>query len=343
MNKMRFWPRKRAGWVLLTLLMLVLVAIPAPLFFFTWMPGTSYGGPLHPLEENELAALSRLREHVTVLAGEIVARDTSHPPDLERAAGFLRGVWRDQGFEVSEQPYRAGPVEVANLEVELPGASIPEEVVIVGAHYDSYLGWPGADDNASGIAALLELSRRFAPASRAAPRRTLRFVAFTNEEPPHFQGDTMGSLVYARRCAERGEEVVAILSLETLGYFDDAPGSQHYPWPLGLFYGDRGDFVAFVGDTSSRDLVHRVIARFRAGQYLPSEGVAAPTSIPGIGWSDHWSFTQVGYPAVMVTDTAPFRNPNYHTERDTPETLDYSRLTRVVAGLEEVLLELVDD
>ncbi len=162
-------------------------------------------------------------------------------------------------------------------------------------------------------------------------------MAFANEEPPYFQTPAMGSVVYARRCRERGEQVVAMLSLETIGFYSDQPGSQHYPVPFGLLYPSTGDFVGFVGNTASRALVREAIGVFRASARFPSEGVAAPGALPGVGWSDHWAFWQEGYPAVMITDTAPFRNPDYHTRRDTPERLSYAPMARVVAGLERVV------
>ena len=209
--------------------------------------------------------------------------------------------------------------------------------MVVGAHYDSVLGSPGADDNATGVAAVLEIAR--ACASLRWPR-TLRLVAFVNEEPPFFLGGDMGSLRYARRLREEGRNVVAMLSLETIGYYSDRPGSQQYPFPFRFFYPERGDFVAFVGNIASRDLVRRTVASFRSQAGFPSEGLAAPGWITGVGWSDHWSFWQQGYPAVMVTDTAPFRYPHYHAGTDTPEKVDYERLSRVVAGLTDVVGEL---
>jgi Zn-dependent M28 family amino/carboxypeptidase len=207
--------------------------------------------------------------------------------------------------------------------------------VVVGAHYDTVPGSPGADDNASAVAALIELAGML----RGEPL-PIRFVAFANEEVPYFLGTEMGSFVSARRSRERGEKLRAMLSLEMLGYYRDAPGSQSYPPPLGLFYPDRADFVAFVGDLGARRLVRRSIALFRKHGKMPSEGVAAPSFVPGVTWSDHWSFRSHGYPAVMVTDTAFNRYPHYHLPSDTPEKLDYERLARVTLGLAEVLREL---
>jgi Zn-dependent M28 family amino/carboxypeptidase len=184
---------------------------------------------------------------------------------------------------------------------------------------------------------LLLLSRWMA---QDAPEKTVRFVAFANEEPPFFQNEGMGSLAYARHCRERGDRVEAMLSLETIGYYSDEPGTQRYPPPLGWFYPDTGNFVGFVGNTASGALVRRALSAFRRAAQFPSEGAALPAALEGVGWSDHWSFWQVGYPAIMVTDTAPFRYPHYHRPADTPEKLDYERMSRVATGLVAVVRSL---
>ena len=163
-----------------------------------------------------------------------------------------------------------------------------------------------------------------------------------NEEPPYFWNAEMGSLVYAKACKARGDAVVAMLSLETLGYYRDAPGTQKYPPIVSWFYPDRADFVAFVGNLSSRSLVHEAIRTFRGAAAFPSEGAALPSFVTGVGWSDQWSFWQAGYPGVMVTDTAPFRNPHYHQPGDLPDTLDYARLAHVTDGLVAVVKQLAE-
>jgi len=170
--------------------------------------------------------------------------------------------------------------------------------------------------------------------------RTLRFVAFVNEEKPFAHTERMGSWVYARRCRQRSEKVTAMLSLETIGYYSDKPGSQKYPPPVGLFYPSRGNFVAFVGNTRYGRLVRQAAAAFRRSEPFPSEGGALPERIPNIGFSDHWSFWQEGYPALMVTDTANFRYPYYHSPQDTADKLDFERMSRVVRGLKSVLAAL---
>jgi Zn-dependent M28 family amino/carboxypeptidase len=226
---------------------------------------------------------------------------------------------------------------VENLEGEIAGTQKPEEIVLVGAHYDSVPVSQGANDNASGVAAVLEIARllRTEPFSR-----TVRFVAFVNEEPPFFQTGEMGSRVYASQSRKRGEKIIAMISLETIGYYSNKKGSQNYPFPFSLFYPDTADFIGFVGNTASRQLVHQVIGLFRKKTLFPSEGIAAPTWILGIDWSDHWSFNEEGYPALMITDTAFFRYDAYHTRQDTPDKIDYERMARVVRGISDIVCEL---
>jgi len=171
-------------------------------------------------------------------------------------------------------------------------------------------------------------------------RRTVRFVFFVNEEPPYFQTSDMGSLVYARQLRHDGVPVSAMISLETIGFYSDAPGTQKYPPVLGWFYPSRGDFIGFVGNADSRDLVRRSIRAFRESTSFPSEGLAAPADWPGVGWSDHWSFWQQQYPALMITDTALFRYPYYHTPSDTSDKVDFGRTARVVAGICRVVASL---
>jgi len=303
------------------------------------MPGRSYRGPLPPLTGTQAELGRALERDVRALAATIGGRAAlTAPRGLAAAAAYLDASLTRAGYAVRRQTFRAVGQECDNLEAEIPGSDRPGEVVVVGAHYDSCGNLPAADDNASGVAATLALARAFRGAPP--PRRTLRFVLFANEEPPFFQTGSMGSLVYARACRRRGENVVAMLSLETVSYYTDVPGSQSYPLPLFGLYPSTGDFIGFIGNTPSRALVRAAVGSFRRHARFPSEGAALPGAVPGVGWSDHWAFWQAGYPAVMVTDTAPFRNPNYHSPGDTPETLDYARTARVVDGLTAVVAEL---
>jgi hypothetical protein len=301
------------------------------------MPGKSYRGTLPPLSPEQRALSEALRADVTTLTVDIGDRNVRRPQALEAAAAFVEGRLAALGYSVSRQVFEVDGTPVCNVEAELRGTGRPGDIVVVGAHYDVIPWTVGADDNGTGVAALLALARAF---SCKRVSRTLRFVGFVNEEPPHFQTGAMGSLVYARRCKERGERITAAVSLESMGYFSDEPGSQKYPAPLSHFYPSEGNFIAFVGNVGSRRLVREVVGSFRKHARFPSEGAALPGWMPGVGWSDHWSFWQVGYPGVMVTDTAPFRNPHYHTADDTVDTLDFDRLARVVEGLEGVVGDL---
>jgi hypothetical protein len=305
------------------------------------MPGRSHHGPLAALGPERENLADRLRADVVALVSERGDRSQRSPGTLERASGMIESSLRDDGYPVTRLPYASDGVTVSNLEAVLAGGGKAREVVVVGAHYDTAAGGPGADDNASGVASMLAIARALA-ASKHAPARTIRFVAFVNEEPPYFWNEAMGSLVYAKACKARGDDVVAMLSLETLGYYRDEAGSQKYPPIVSAFYPDRGDFVAFVGNLGSRRVVHDAIRTFREAEAFPSEGAALPSFVTGVGWSDQWSFWQVGYPGVMVTDTAPFRNPHYHQQGDRPDTLDYGRLARVTEGLVAVVKRLAD-
>ena len=241
------------------------------------------------------------------------------------------------GYQVAAQSYRAHGVLSENLEATCEGQSEPSEIILVGAHYDSVPGSPGANDNASGVAALLEISRGFA---QRAPARSVRFVAFVNEEAPFFHGGQMGSMVYAKAARARGDAIRLMVSLEMLGCFTDEPGSQRYPPLLRLFYPDRGNFLAFVSNLSSRRSLRQFVDAFRAHSDFPAESLAAFEFIPGVAWSDHVSFWRQGYRALMVTDTAFYRYAYYHTARDTPEKLNYAAMGRVVDGLEQTLAAL---
>ncbi|MBI4663657.1 MAG: M28 family peptidase [Verrucomicrobia bacterium] len=303
------------------------------------MPLQSYGGPWLPLSPEEARLQTKLRQNVEVLAGKIGDRNLITFTQLEAAAQFIETALRQSGHKVNRQGFEVHQKVCCNLEAEIRGSARADEIVVIGAHYDSVLGCPGANDNATGVAALLYLAASFATNR---PARTVRFVAFVNEEPPYFQTEHMGSRVYAKRCRSRRDNIVAMLSLETVGYYTDEPRSQQYPFPVGVFYPSRGNFVAFVGNTSSAKLVRECVSIFRRAVPFPSEGAALMSILPGIGWSDHWAFWQEGYSALMVTDTAPFRYKHYHTENDTPDKIAYDRMARVVGGLQSVVSGLAN-
>jgi hypothetical protein len=316
----------------------VLLLTIAMTFLSCSMPGKSFTGPLPPATPAQTSLADELRRDVTHLATTIGHRDTNHPQNLAKAADYIEQELTKAGLKVTRHPYDVDGLQCVNLDAEVKGKV--DEIVIVGAHYDSVRGAPGANDNASGVAATLALARRMA---NDRPKRTIRFCAFVNEEPPYFQTAKMGSLVYAKMCKARGDKIVAMLTPETIGCYSDAPNSQHYPPPLSKFYPSTGNFIAFVGNVGSASLVKRIVGKFRNDVRFPSEGAAILGSIEGVGWSDHWSFWECGYPGVMVTDTAPFRYRHYHTMQDTPDKLDYDRTARVVEGLEIVVRDLIEN
>jgi len=338
-QRRRFKIIDRAALVRLAILAVVLVGLGCWGYVaMIKMPGESYRGEIDPSGKRELTLAQQLERDVTVLATEIGERNVFTYAQLEKAATWIETSFREGGYEVRRQEYEVLGQRCANLEAELKGTGQAEEIIVIGGHYDSVSGCPGANDNATGVAAVLALARAFAGKQ---PARTIRFVAFVNEEPPFFQTEDMGSLVYAKACKAHGDKIVAMLALETMGYYSDEKKSQKYPWPFGLFYPSRGNFITFVGNVSSRKLVREVVGRFRRLCDFPSEGAALPSGITGVGWSDHWSFWQTGYPALMVTDTAPFRYAYYHTHDDRPDKLDYTRMAQVVQGLEKVIEEMI--
>jgi Zn-dependent M28 family amino/carboxypeptidase len=301
------------------------------------MPGSSHSGPLQPLSSEEREVCNNIKQHISVLAEKIGERNIWKYGNLEASADYIEKVMKELGYEVRKQEYMVMGKHVENLAWELRGESLPEESILVGAHYDSVLGSPGANDNASGVAAILEIARLLRTERLS---RTIRFVAFVNEEPPFFQTDKMGSRIYASLCRQNGEKITAMLSLETIGYYSHEQRSQKYPFPFSFFYPDTGNFIGFVGNVSSRSLVREALDIFRSKTAFPSEGIAAPGWFPGIGWSDNWSFWKEGYPAIMITDTALFRYRYYHTHQDVPDKIDYEQMARVVVGVSQIIREL---
>lgn len=324
-------------------LCIAIIGIVCGAFFVAWlnmvrMPGKPFRGLAEPLSPQQTVLRDELAAHVQKLAGEIGERNELHYTELNAAAEYIERIFTEANLRTRRDSYKMRGRNYHNLEAEIRGAG--PEVVLIGAHYDSVVGSPGANDNGSGVAALLALAKRFA--GRPC-KKTLRFLAFVNEEPPYFQSPQMGSFVYAQRCKEQGAQIGAMISLETIGYFSEKPSSQTYPLPgLGLFYPTKGNFIGFVGNVQSGSLVRKAIRIFRQHAQIPCEGAALPASIPGIGWSDQWSFWQHGYPGMMITDTAPFRYPDYHADSDTPDKLDYASMARVVEGMEKVVEHLAN-
>jgi peptidase M28-like protein len=326
----------------------ITIAVAGILALLWWlgmrMPGKNVSKAA-PLSPDEIALREELRADVQKLAREIGERNMWHYAQLNAAADFIEDSFSHAGLRTRRDSYDMRGQACHNIEAEIPGcvqgaavSSPPPSIIVIGAHYDSVFGSPGANDNGTGVAATLALARHFAGRK---PQHTLRFVAFVNEEPPYFLSDEMGSFIYAGRCKARHDNISAMISLETIGYFSDVPKSQTYPSPiLGIPYPKIGNFIGFVSNIHSRALLRRVVGLFRKHAKIPSEGAALPAFIPGVSWSDQWSFWRHGYPGVMVTDTAPFRYPYYHSSSDTPDKVDYDRFTLVVSGMEKVIEEL---
>lgn len=322
-------------------IVVVIALIVGALLWFTAMPGQA---PLNTVASNvdseDGALIHELESHVQYLAGTIGERNFRHLEQLDLAAAYIEQRMQVTGATVKRETYTLNGEQFLNLVAELPGNRMNDEIVVVGAHYDSVIGSPGANDNASGVAALLALLDRLADRPLA---RTVRFIAFTNEEPPFFRSKQMGSAIHAESARARGQKIQVMLALETIGYFDDRHATQRYPFPLSWFYPDRGNFIAFVGDLRSRAWVRRAVRLFREQVLFPAEGIAAPAIFPGLDWSDHWSFWRAGYAGLMVTDTAPYRYREYHSAEDRPGNINYPRMAKVVEGLTELIADFASE
>jgi hypothetical protein len=280
-----------------------------------------------------------LRQHVYYLADKIGERNLQHPEALHAAEDYINQTWQRQGYAVERQAYRERNIECANLEITRQGNTLAEQIILVGAHYDTVYGSPGANDNGSGLAVLLELSRLF---QCETANMSVRFVAFVNEEPPFFYSGRQGSNIYAKAIRQRGDDIRLMLALETMGYYSNEPHSQDYPPLFRYFYPHTGDFISFVTNFSSRRVMLKLARAFRQITDFPLEHIATFSTIPGVAWSDHLSFWRQNYKALMVTDTAFYRYPYYHSPNDTAEKLDYLRLAKVCDGLFRALHQLAN-
>lgn len=282
----------------------------------------------------------RLRTHVRVLAEDLTPRDADHPERLAPVADYVEAQLSPHASRLIDQPYLVDGTTVRNVIARF-GPETGRRIV-VGAHYDTAGPYPGADDNASGVAGLLELARLLDGAVLPCP---VDLVGYPLEEPPYFYTNQMGSAVHAQSLKEQGVEVRAMLSLEMIGYFTDEPKSQQFPlFVLRPFYPSEGNFIAVVGrwGWGQVNLVRTIRAGMREATALPVHSINAPRIVPGVALSDHLNYWHAGYDAVMITDTAFYRNPHYHGPSDTPETLDYRRMAQVVDGVRGAVEALGD-
>lgn len=277
-----------------------------------------------------------LKQHVYMLAGEIGERNISRPEGLIKAAHYISRQWQAMGYPVHTQGYHARDIPCANLEITLTGSERPDRIIVIAAHYDTIPGCPGANDNGSGLAVMLEMARTLR-AMRL--QSTVRFVALVNEEPPFFGTDHMGSWIYAHHASRRGDDIQLALILDTLGYYNAHPDSQLYPPLFGLTHPDKGNFVAFVANLRSNTRARRFARTFGEAVDIPYQKIAVPRIIPGMNWNAQTPFALHHYPTVMVTDTGPYRYPFYHSAKDTPEKLSYVHLALVTRGLVEAVVK----
>ena len=287
---------------------------------------------------NEIST-QRLRAHVYELAGKIGEHNIYHPAALHAAEAYITEEWQRQGYAVRKQTYTVQGIECANLEINCAGTGRNNDIILIGAHYDSVLGSPGANDNGSGVAALLELSRLF---REVTPETCLRFVAFVNEEPPFFFWRNMGSMIYANEAKQRRDPIRFMISLETIGYYRNQQGSQTYPPLLKYFYPDTGNFISFVSNLRSRRIMRECVRVFSSVTDFPVQSIATLSLVPGVSWSDHLAFWRHGYKAFMITDTAFYRYPYYHTAHDTPDKLNYVPFAEMTDGLFLMLSQLAN-
>lgn len=284
------------------------------------------------MEDIKLNLISTVK-HLSQDIGQRSHRDIK---ELNSAADFIEDKFRSYNCVVKRQAFTYNNNTYHNIIAEVKGTeSSADEILVIGAHYDTVIGTPGADDNASGVAVLLELARLTALKPL---KKTTRFVAFCLEEPPAFMTRHMGSYVYAESLKDEGVKVYGMISLEMLGYFCEEKGCQYYPLPFfRWFYPDKGNYISFVGNISSGEFTKKVKKFFKSSSSMPVESLNSFSFIPGVDFSDHRNFWKFGYPAFMITDTSFYRNPNYHGIGDTASTLDYDRMAEVTRGLYKAL------
>lgn len=324
--------RRRRIIRLVLLIVLVLLLLLIGLWFWVTQPLFSNATP----NPERTVDPSRLQAHVHKFSVELSPRDESHIENLDQVAAYIKNEFSQTPAVVAEQGYRVEGKSYRNVIARFgPETS---ERIIVGAHYDTAGPLPGADDNASGVAALIELARLL---GRHQPPLQVELVAFTLEEPPYFRTTGMGSSVHAESLRQQNMRVRAMFSLEMIGYFSDAPNSQQFPaGVLSGFYPSTGNFIGVVGRLTDWSLVRRTKAAMRDATPLPVYSINAPTLVSGVDFSDQLNYWHAGYSAVMITDTAFYRNRNYHTAQDTEEKLDYKRMAMVVEGVYAAVVEL---
>jgi len=319
-----------------TLFVMVILFV-AFLYFSYWYmmkcEGDWKGEPLERQLKAELGEIKKGMESDIGYLQNLGPRNSENEPNykqLRQCEEWIKQRWESQGYVVKKHTFSIKGKEYSNLEIEIKGRTVPSEIIIISAQYDTLPDSPGANNNGSGMAILFQLSQLL---RKHTPDRTLRLLNFVNEEDPFFGTEMMGSFQYAKRCRQRGEEIRVMLSLDALGIYKDEPGSQRLPSPFSLFYPDRGNFLAFIGNLRSRNYMEEATRGFKKGSSFPIEAGVVPEWIEAADWSDHRSFWQFGYPGIMVTDTGGFRSIYHTTKEDTLEKLDFEAMSRIVIGM----------
>jgi len=300
--------------------------------------GTWDEAPLEMGMKEELKGMeNELRAIVSFFADSLGPRNPVHYASLTAAKNWIINRWESIGYEVNEQTFLVEGKECSNLEIVLPGSQRSSEIVILSAQYDTWPDSPGANNNASGMAVLLKLSEML---KNYQPDRTLRLVAFTTQEPPYDNTESMGSLRYAQRSKELGEDIRVILSMDAIGIYRHEPGTQKLPFPFSLFYPDRGDFLGFIANLKTRPYVVEATRGFRKGSSFPIRGGGVPSWVKGAAWSDHGSFWKFGYAGMQITDTGAYRSLSHTTSEDTIDKIDFVALARITIGMYASIIEL---
>jgi hypothetical protein len=296
------------------------------------------GEPLESSMPEELVAIeSTLRDDVAYLSETIGPRNPSHYDALVLSADWIRSRWSAYGYEVLEQHFDVEGMDCENLEVEIRGRRAPSEIILLGAQYDSWPESPGANNNAGGVAVLMQVSEMLRGYE---PDRTIRLVAFTTQEPPYSKTEWQGSVHYARRSHDREEDIRVMMSMDAIGVYKQDAGTQTLPFPFSLLYPDRGNFLAFIADLGTRARLVEATRGFNRASSFPLEAGAVPRWVKGASWSDHASFWDFGYPGIQITDTGAFRSAAHTTSDDTMEKMDFAALARVAVGMYGAVVEL---
>jgi len=319
-----------------TLLSLVILFLAFLFFSYGYMIKCEGNWEGESLEKQMKAELTQIKksmesdiEYLQNLGPRNSENDTSYK-QLRQCEEWITQRWESQGYVVRKHTFSIRENKYSNLEIEITGRALPSEIIIISAQYDTLPDSPGANNNGSGMAILFQLSQLL---KKHTPDRTLRLLNFVNEEDPFFGTEMMGSYQYAKSCRQREEDIRVMLSLDALGVYKDEPDSQRLPFPFSIFYPDRGNFLAFIGNLQSRKYVTETTRGFKKGSSFQIQAGVAPEWAKGGAWSDHSSFWKFGYQGIMVTDTGGFRSPSHATKEDTMEKLNFDAMSRIVIGM----------